>query len=116
MEPPFPRTALSMTAGVLIWAADFLFIYVFAALACARGFASHSVLGVGIVPFASAVSTAVAVGATLWALRALRRTVSAEAAAERAFRARMTLAVILLGLIAVGMTALPGVMVRGTCL
>jgi hypothetical protein len=41
---------------LLIWAADLLLVYVFAAVACARGFADVQVSGVGIVLFAQFVS------------------------------------------------------------
>lgn len=56
----FTPTALLIWSGLLIWMADFLFVYVFAALACARRFADADVLGVGIVPFTTIIVTAVA--------------------------------------------------------
>lgn len=52
---------MSMLFGLLVWAAHFLFVYVFAALACARGFASASLFGFGIVPATIVGSTAIAV-------------------------------------------------------
>ncbi len=52
----FTRTAFVVWSGLLIWAADFLLVYVFAAVACARGFADVQVSGVGIVLFAQFVS------------------------------------------------------------
>src|SRR3546814_18120145 len=40
-----PITMIGALAGLLIWAAHFLLIYGFAALACARGFADVSQIG-----------------------------------------------------------------------
>src|SRR3546814_15575902 len=48
-------------AGLLIWAAHFLLIYGFAALACARGFADVRLLGAGVVPLIVGAATAVAI-------------------------------------------------------
>src|SRR3546814_2141641 len=48
-------------AGRLIWAAHFLLIYGFAALACARGFADVRLLGAGVVPLIVGAATAVAI-------------------------------------------------------
>ena len=112
MEPAFPRTALFVTGGLLIWAADFLFIYVFAALACARGYADTSVLGIGIVPLASAISSMIALAASgAVALAARRRRPGGDAN----FRGRLAFMVAVLGLIAVLVTGVPGVLVQRTC-
>ena len=47
----------SLIAGPLVWSVHFLTLYVFTAIACARGFFHHEVLGMGIVPLVgSAVS------------------------------------------------------------
>lgn len=45
---PFTRAFLLMFAGPLIWAVHLLAVYVFAALACARGFAHIEWLGIGV--------------------------------------------------------------------
>ena len=50
----FPATALTISAGVIIWALHFTAIYGLTALACARGWEA-------LVPPAIAVATAVAV-------------------------------------------------------
>ena len=52
---------LFLTGGLIIWAARFLFAYIFTALACARGFADITILGVGIVPLVVSLATVVAV-------------------------------------------------------
>ena len=115
MEPAFPRTALFITAGLLIWAADFLFIYVFAALACARGYADTAVLGIGVVPFASAVSSIVALGASGAVALAANRYRQPGAGNHDKFRGGLAYVIAVLALIAVAMTGVPGVLVQGTC-
>ncbi len=60
-----PRLLLA-SAGLLIWGSHFLFIYIFAALACARAFADLRLLGIGIVPFAIGISTVVALLLLAW--------------------------------------------------
>lgn len=59
----FTATALRMSSGVLIWAAHFLAIYGFTAIACARGFASAQWLGMGVLPLTIGAATAVAASA-----------------------------------------------------
>lgn len=121
IEPRFPRTTLKVTAGLLIWAADFLFIYVFAALACARGYAHATVLGFGIVPFVSTVATAVAAGASAAVIiaGAHRAATAASPASDDAttsmFLGRLAMIVAMLALIAVALTGLPGLLVAQTC-
>ena len=114
VDNSFARTTFFITGGLLVWAADFLFIYVFAALACARGFVDVSVMGVGIVPFASAAATLVAASATAmliaWAVRGRRR-----AGEARVFVVRAAFGAGVLALIAVLLTGLPGLLVTGTC-
>jgi hypothetical protein len=121
IEPRFPRTMLTVTAGLLIWAADFLFIYVFAALACARGFAHAIFLGFAIVPLVSTIATAVAAVATLAMMAAgARRTAvtttnSRDETSASLFLGRLVMVVSMLALIAVAMTGLPGLLVAQTC-
>jgi hypothetical protein len=54
-----------MLSGLMIWAAHFLLIYVFTALACARRFADLSWLGIGVVPWVIGAATLAATAATL---------------------------------------------------
>ncbi len=64
MSPPsdsssthrFTPTALLLCGGLLIWAADFLIVYVVAAVACAKGYAASSIAG---VPFVTFIGTSV---------------------------------------------------------
>lgn len=120
IEPRFPRTTLTVTAGLLIWATDFLFIYVFAALACARGFAHTTVLGFDIVPFMSTLATAAAAASIALIVAGARRAVVARAASVEdtpasAFLGRLAMIVAMLALIAIALTGLPGLLVRGSC-
>jgi hypothetical protein len=46
----FTSTTLFLWSGLLIYALSFLVVYIFAALACARGFADAQVLGIPVVP------------------------------------------------------------------
>ena len=115
MEPSFARTTVLVTAGLLTWAADFLFIYAFAAIACARGFHDRDVLGVGLVPVVSAAATMVAASVTaalvIHAMRGRRR----PAGETRVFVVGAAIGAGALALIAILLTGLPGLLVRGTC-
>lgn len=112
----FPGVALYTFAGLLVWAADFLFIYVFAAIACARGFADATVLGIGVVPFASALATLVAGAASLAIIACGRREIrpAAEETANGGFLVGLAAIAALVALIAIVFTSLPGLMLR-TC-
>lgn len=63
------RFALAI-GGLIVWAAHFLAVYMAAAVICARGFADVSLLGIGLVPFAVAVATLLALAANLSLARA----------------------------------------------
>jgi hypothetical protein len=110
----FPRAALFIAAGLLIWAADFLFIYAFAAVACARGFADATVLGLGIVPLASFVATVLALAATgVVIVMGTRRARNGDPSSG-AFVGGLAATTALLALIAIVFTGLPGLLLR-TC-
>jgi len=65
---------LYVGAGPLIWAANFVLMHAFTAAACARGFATTTIAGVGGVVWAMVVSTFVAILAAAWiAYKALSR-------------------------------------------
>jgi len=114
MKQSFVRESVFAAAGLLIWAADFLFIYVFAALACARGFAGSTAAGFGVVQLASALSTLIAfVAAAAVVVAAHRCTKAADS--STVFRLRVAFATGALGLIAIAITGMPGVLVRATC-
>lgn len=64
MMHPGPALGL-LFAGLIIWAARFLAIYTFTALACAKGFAGEAVAGIGIVPAFIGAATIVALTANI---------------------------------------------------
>ena len=110
----FPRTALFIAAGLLIWAADFLFIYICAAIACARGLADATVLGLGIVPLVSSGATAIALAATgIIIAKGARRSRTGDPS-NGAFAGSLAAIAALLALIAILFTGLPGLLLR-TC-
>jgi hypothetical protein len=121
MARTFSLTAMQVTAGLLIWLADFLVIYVVAALACARGFAAATWLGVDIVGLVSALATLAACVATIGVVfvgRRKARTASADAredGASLAFLGELTLWAAVLGLLATVLTALPGLLLTRLC-
>jgi hypothetical protein len=121
MEPRFARATLLVTAGLLVWAANFLFIYVFAALACARGYAHETVFGIGIVSFASTGSTVIAAAASCAVMTAGMRRADAgrgvlpDEASASMFLGRLAVTVTMLALIAIAFTGLPGWLVARAC-
>ena len=66
-EPNFVTTTVRMFSGVLVWAAHFLLIYGFTALACARDFAAA-------VPWGIAIATVAALMILLVVMRGAIRT------------------------------------------
>jgi hypothetical protein len=72
-ERSFAPRLLLASASLLVWGAHFLFIYIFAALACARAFADLRLIGVGVVPLAILTSTIAALLLLAWlSIRAWR--------------------------------------------
>jgi hypothetical protein len=56
----FVAKLLFLLGGLLVWAAQFLFVYGFTGLACARGFDAGTLLGSAIVPTVVLATTFVA--------------------------------------------------------
>ncbi len=69
----FTRSSFFITSGLLIWAADFLFSYVFTAVAIARGIADTRVLGMSLVTLTVAIVNIFAAIATIVVLRVALR-------------------------------------------
>ena len=63
--PGFTRTFLYMLGGLIVWAIRFLAVYIFTALACARGWAEAELAGFGIVPAAIVLAAIAGIGACL---------------------------------------------------
>lgn len=112
----FTPTALLIWSGLLIWMADFLFVYVFAAVACARRFAHADVFGVGIVQFATIIATAaagLATAAVTWS--AARRLQQASTDRHSKFIFFVTAAAGGLALIALVWVAIPALVLNTNC-
>jgi hypothetical protein len=115
-DADFIRKSLFMIGGLLVWAAQFTIIYVFNALACARGFAGRQLLGIGVVPFVVGVASLIALAAALAVLLAALR-VRGPAGATRDerpvddFLRYTTVAIAALSLVAIAWNAVPAFIV-----
>jgi hypothetical protein len=113
----FAATTLFIWSSLLIWMADFLFVYVLAALACARRFTHAQAFGIDIVPLAATTSTVLAALATagvMWiAARRLRRETAADS--DTQFIRSVTLGVSVLVLVALVWLALPPLITQARC-
>ena len=109
MEQRIAPTVLMLAGGVLIWAAAFLAAYVFSAVACARGFADASLLGLPVVPVAVGIASIGALGGIA--------TVAAIAHGSNAHAAlrHVALVVCLLGAAGVLWNAVPALIVATRC-
>lgn len=110
----FVRKAIFLLGGLLIWAAYFGFVYVFNAIACARGFNRLHLLGFSVVPLTIVLSTAIAATGVLYLLfAALRASDHVEDAEDSPtdFLRHLAVAVALLSLLAIAWTGLPAIVV-----
>lgn len=114
---PFTPTAFFVWSGLLIWLTNFLFVYVFAALACARGFFATSWFGIGIVPLATTLSTvvaAIATGLVVWrTARRMRSESTADAPSQ--FIRFLTVAAGALSIVALVWVAMPPLLLSVRC-
>jgi len=100
--------------GFYAWTAQFMVVYGVTALACARGFADASLLGLSVVPLIIAAATALALavtGVSLGAAFARRRRTAAEAPAADRFLIHLALVIGGLSLVAIAWTGLPALLV-----
>jgi hypothetical protein len=115
MQHRFTATTFLVLGGLLVWMADFLFVYVFAAVACARGFADASALGLPVVTLATLISSIVAGAITVWIIRRGYRLHHAEGMDEHTrFIGFVTFASGALALVALILLVMP-VMVMSAC-
>lgn len=115
--PGFVRKLSFLLSGIIVWAAHFGFVYSLNGVACARGFAMHPVAGGGLVAVSVAAATAIAAIAILavlfLAIAGRGPGISHEADASlRAFWRFGTIAIALLGVIAVLWSGLPALIIR----
>lgn len=109
--PRFTSTAFLIWSGLLTWAAYFLFVYVFAAVACAQRFAHQSVASIPVVPLVTAFVTVLALGTTVVLMRIAAR----RLATTSAFVRFLALALGALALICIVWVALPVLVLHRTC-
>jgi hypothetical protein len=112
-EQRFGCTAVLMVGGLLIWIVNFVFVYTFTAVACARGFARLQVAGVGIVPATTVLASVISGFATGWLLRNAIRKRAAADDSERFIRFT-TLATGAIALVALVLVTLPPLLI-GSC-
>lgn len=116
MDRKFTPTTFLLWSGLLIWAADFLLIYVIEAIACAKGFADVVILGLGVIPLATLFCSVAAAVATTVVVRRCVRQMRASQSDERVqFTLFITAATGGLALVAIAWTALPGLLLRTGC-
>ena len=106
MKGRFTSTTFLLTGALLVWIADFAFVYVFTAIACARHFAH-------LVPTVTTAASLSAGAITLWLLHRGYRAHRASAIDEHSrFIAFVTLATSIVALVALAMLILPPLLVR----
>ncbi len=113
----FTATAVFICGGMLIWAIDFLALYVIAAIACAKGFASATVAGMPIVAFVGTLLTIGAVVGTIVLLRIGTRRLADNGRLDESLRFIYFLvaAIGMLALIAILYNALPAWLLATEC-
>ena len=106
MQRRFTSTTLLITGALLVWLADFAFVYVFGAVACARGF-SH------LVPAVTTVASLSAAAMTVWLLRRGYRAHRVSAIDEHSrFIAFVTFATSVIALVAFVLLLLPPLLIK----
>jgi hypothetical protein len=105
----FTPTALFICGGLLIWASDFLAVYVIAAIACAKGWAKMTVAGMPIVAFIGTILTIAACAGSFVMLRVGVRRLQANGQLDESMRFIYFLAAAIgmLALVAILFNALP---------
>lgn len=102
MTHRFTSTAIYLWSALLTWMGTFVFVYVFAALACARQFAGARVAGMPLVPFVTTLS-GIAAGMTtaylLWTSYRRMRTSTDEHSRFIQFVVSATSILVLVGLL-----------------
>lgn len=119
-EHRFTPTTFLILSGLLLWGAHFLVLYGFAALACARGWASERVWGIQLVPAVSVSLTVIACAALgvimrrAWHGSKHSARSESDPSAER-FMQSVTFALAALGFLAIVWNVLPPLFFAGRC-
>lgn len=113
----FTPTALFVCGGTLIWAGDFLAVYVIAAIVCAKGWAGLTIAGIPIVAFMGTVLTMAAVAGTIAILHAGLKRLRANGQLDPSVRFIYFLAagIGMLALVAIFYNALPAWFLATEC-
>lgn len=112
---PFTLTTVFICGGLLIWAADFLLVYVIAAVACAKGFAMNSIAGMPFVAFVSTVITVVATFSTVLLLRFAIRKLRAQTQEANRFIYTLTASIAGMATLAMFFNVLPAWLLATEC-
>lgn len=107
MQQPrnFSRWVLTVCGPLLVWAGQFLFCYVLASLACARGFSTASVARVPVAQGLTLLATLLAAGVCALLLMRTRRASRVAAGADQ-FQLSLAIASSVLALIAIAWTGI----------
>ena len=114
----FPRAVRFLCGGLLLWAAVFLATYVFAAIACARGFSYALWLGLGVVPLLLLILAALSLGVLYVIARradGLQDGIARRSDDTRRVVAHVAITVCTLALIAIVWNALPLLLTVNRC-
>ena len=113
MRHRFAPTTFLITGGLLLWTAVFAFLYIFAAVACARRFAHVDIVGLPLIPTVSVAVCALGSTVNLYLVRRGWRDYRRTALDEHSrFLGFVTLATSALGLVALLMLALPPLLIE----
>lgn len=111
MQHRFAATSFLMVGGLVVWITDFVIVYVFAALACARGFADASLLGLPIVTAVTLFVSSIAGAITVWiGRRGYRWHSNAELDEHTRFIGFVTFAAGALALVALVLLVMPALL------
>lgn len=115
-EQRFASKTFYLFGGLLIWAAHFMLVYSVNAVACVFGFAKVQVIGADLVPFTVILATLVALasaGYLLLSMMAWQGPLRGEARTDPStiFLRQVTIALTLLAMIAILLSALPSLIV-----
>ena len=112
---PFTLTTVFICGGLLIWAADFLLVYVIAAVACAKGFAMNTIAGMPFVAFVATIITLVAIVATVLLLRIAIRKLRAQTQEANRFIYTLTASIAGMATLAMFFNVLPAWLLATEC-
>jgi hypothetical protein len=111
----FTPTALFLCGGLLIWATDFLIVYVLAAIACAKPHIGGSFAGIPFVALVGTAVTLIAAVATVILVRIALRRLRAEGRTPSGFIYFLTTSIGAIALLAMFFNVLPAWLLAAEC-